>query len=165
MKTDLPIAHHKPPVEYHPPDNASHLTESEKTLRSSKIADAIRFLNESEPIVLRYYAHWDDVHGSVKAIRRFELRAYLSDNTFEILELGQINSGRLFLRREHLPKEHKGMESLFNVCPVGTGSLASGDSSGFYTWKDLDIGKEINIFGRKFVIDDADGFTKGFIAK
>jgi len=59
--------------------------------------------------VLRFYAHWNDVSPDGVAIKRpFIVHFFLADDTIEVLEGKEVNSGRdpfpALLKRMKLPK-------------------------------------------------------------
>ena len=58
--------------------------------------------------VLRFYGRWVDEQGPSKEIRNFVVRFHLEDDTVEVGEVHDVNSGRykapLFLKRCRLPK-------------------------------------------------------------
>jgi hypothetical protein len=96
--------------------------------------------------VLRFYTTWDDRKAIFGEKRNFILHFFLVDGTIEIRQVLPLNSGRdpvsQFLKRTRLKKP-------------GTDQL--------YLDSDLEIGKEVDVFGRKFLLYDADGFTKQFL--
>ena len=57
---------------------------------------------------MRFYGRWVDEQGPSKEIRNFVVRFHLEDDTVEVGEVHDVNSGRykapLFLKRCRLPK-------------------------------------------------------------
>lgn len=79
-------------------------------------------------------------------LRKCTMYYYLEDDTIHILETRVPNSGipqGIFLKRHLVPKK---------------GSIES------YTWRDLDVGIDINFYDRVFHIYDCDDFTRSFFA-
>ncbi|XP_054011468.1 EF-hand domain-containing family member C2-like isoform X1 [Hylaeus anthracinus] len=132
--------------------------------------------------VLRFYGYWDDTDSLYGVIHDLEIHYYLADNTMEIKENVPPNSGRdsgfMFLRRMKVPKFFSGLEPLGAGDPFTVLNVIGDDTArGYYSidslntgqvcrdiYKDneLNIGARINVFGRKIVIIDMDGFTKEY---
>lgn len=73
---------------------------------------------------------------------------YLEDDTLHIVEPRIENSGvpqGIFLKRHKLPFPE--------------------DQSKYYTWRDLDVSQNLNVYGRIFRICDCDEFTRRFYAE
>jgi hypothetical protein len=111
---------------------------------------------EGNSKVLRFSAVWDDLAGAlpgaVPVRRPYKFLYYLEDDTVEIQELKEGNVGREFYRflaRAPLPK-HKSSMALGNT-------LAREDC---ISPADLKIGGKVQVYGRVFLIHDADNFTK-----
>jgi hypothetical protein len=96
--------------------------------------------------VLRFYCTWDDRKAIFGERRKFILHFFLVDGTIEIRQVLPLNSGRdpvsQFLKKTLLKKP-------------GTDQ--------YYLDSDLQIGSEVDVFGRTFFLYDADGFTKDFL--
>jgi hypothetical protein len=96
--------------------------------------------------VLRFSAGWDGRRAVFGEKRKFIVHFFLVDGTIEIRQVLPLNSGRdpvsQFLKRTLLKKP-------------GTDQT--------YADADLEIGREIDAFGRKFLLYDADGFTQQFL--
>mmetsp|Transcript_96661 Transcript_96661/g.133143 ORF Transcript_96661/g.133143 Transcript_96661/m.133143 type:complete len:164 (-) Transcript_96661:1360-1851(-) len=79
-------------------------------------------------------------------IRKCIIYYYLEDDTIHILENRVENSGipqGVFLKRHKVPKN---------------------DGSGNYEWEDLNIGMDLDVYGRVFRIVASDDFTRQFYA-
>ena len=89
--------------------------------------------------VLRFECIWDDTTSLFGERRKFLLHYFLVDGTIEIRQVLPPNSGRvpvsLFLRRVILPKPEGGAN---------------------YTDADLRIGSIVNVYGRDFLLYNAD---------
>ena len=73
---------------------------------------------------------------------------YLEDDTLHIVEPRIENSGvpqGIFLKRHKLPFPE--------------------DQSKYYTWRDLDVSQNLNVYGRIFRICDCGEFTRRFYAE
>ena len=80
-------------------------------------------------------------------MRKCIIYYYLDDDSIHIIEPRVINSGipqGIFLKRHKLPY-HK-------------------DKGMYYTWKDLNLAQNFNVYERIFRIIDCDDFTKRFYA-
>lgn len=107
--------------------------------------------------VLRFYCTWNDKDpDGVVQKRPFVLHFFLADDTVEILEVKENNSGRdpfpALLKRMKLPKGFRG------VSTVG-GSSASNK---FYSPADFSVGGVVGVFGRQLVLEDCDETTRSY---
>ncbi|KAH0794609.1 EF-hand domain-containing protein 1 [Histomonas meleagridis] len=119
------------------PIRVTHINTDKTNLR--------RFL-EFDGKVLRFYTIWDDRKSLFGEKRKFILHYFLVDDSIEIRQVLPINSGRdnvsQFLSKTHLKKPN---------------------SNEYYLDSDLYIGQTVEVFGRQFLIYDADSFTKEFL--
>jgi len=106
--------------------------------------------------VLRFYCVWDDpkLYGER---RPFIVHYFLADDTVEVLEVRQNNSGRdnypAMMKRGKLPiKPHKACASVADI-----GARLPDDE--FVTEKMLMTGKSLNVFGRTLDLCAVDYFT------
>jgi len=110
--------------------------------------------------VLRFYVIWEDnkMYGE---LRPYVLHYFLADDTIEILEIAQANSGRdsfpVFLQRGRVPKNYK--EARADISQV---TSANDQSVQYYTEEDFRVGSCVIVYGREFFICGADNFTKDF---
>lgn len=107
--------------------------------------------------MLRFFCLWDD--DSLYGARRpYTLHYYLADDTVEILQVNEPNSGRdpfpLLLKRGKLPRK---APSLIASGPTGK---VAGD---FVKAEELKLGSTLNVYNRNFLIYDCDEFTKYYI--
>merc|ERR1712159_19944 len=98
-------------------------------------------------MVLRFFAYYKEaVHESRMEnyrVRKVTILYYLEDNTLQVNEPKEENSGipqGAFIKRHHIPK--------------GRGE--------FYTVLDFELGTDISFYGRTFRIVDCDAFTAQF---
>lgn len=101
--------------------------------------------------VLRFYCLWDDTPALYGENRKFVLHYYLADDTVEIVESYNTNSGRdpfpKLLNRQKMPLQW--------------------DKPGrkeFVTAADLFLGTTVNVYGRELLICDTDDFTSAFMS-
>jgi len=105
--------------------------------------------------VLRFWCYWDDTtrYGE----RMFSIMNYfLADNTCEFTEVHEKNNGKYpfpcFYRRSPLPKNPQ-----LSVAPC----LMTPEPE-YYLPKDLIMGSEVIVYGRKFFLYKCDEFTRQF---
>ncbi|CAN0207995.1 unnamed protein product [Lampetra fluviatilis] len=114
--------------------------------------------------VLRFYCVWDDKESG--EVRPVVLQYYLVDDTLEVREVHQPNDGRdpfpVLLRRQRIPKDRGSISPTFPSCVL---ELSDQEVSGWLSPKDLVLGKEVEVMGRRFLLYDADRFTKDFYQK
>jgi len=109
--------------------------------------------------VLRFYCLWDNRADLYGDRRPYVLHYYLADDTVDILEINERNSGRdpfpVFLRRAPLPKG------------LDRGTVVTGKTSrtDFYRPTDLRIGASVPVLGRSLLLHDCDAFTRDWYAK
>merc|ERR1719440_1490245 len=105
--------------------------------------------------VLRFYAYWDDT-TRYGARQYFVMHYFLSDDTVEINNNYARNSGRdpypVFFTRGPLE-----LKPTLTTTP---GMIKP--PSPLLKPSDIEVGKEIPVYGRKFMVYDADEATKAF---
>lgn len=108
--------------------------------------------------VLRFFATWNDTNpDGVVQKRPFIVHFFLADDTVEVLESKEANSGRdpfpALLKRMKLPK---------NFIMKGV-ALVGGDQGGaHYRAADLHVGGVVTVFGRQLHLDDCDEATRQY---
>ena len=119
------------------------------------VADKLKKFLANDRKVLRFFCLWDDRAALYGERRPFVLHYYLADDSVEVLEVSEPNSGRdpfpVFLRRQPLPNKKLEVDA-----------LGPTKSYTYYTYKDLRVGNTVNVYGREFLIHDADNFTKAW---
>eukprot|EP00761_Pharyngomonas_kirbyi_P006257 gb/GECH01006263.1/.p1 GENE.gb/GECH01006263.1/~~gb/GECH01006263.1/.p1 ORF type:complete len:549 (+),score=116.52 gb/GECH01006263.1/:1-1647(+) len=100
--------------------------------------------------VLRFYAYFKEpVHESPdeqQRVRKCRIYYFLEDDTLEIVEPRQDNSGLcqgVMMRRHRVPKE--------------------GCEADYILMDDLNVGAEVTIYGKTFRLVDCDQFTREFL--
>lgn len=95
--------------------------------------------------VLSFFGYFQEpvVESAIEnfRVRKVVVHYYLDDDTLHINEKRIDNSGipqGTFLKRHKVPKEE----------------------GGHYTWKDLNLGMDLPVYGRVFRIVDCDEFTR-----
>jgi len=135
---DAPVGSPAPPVVPPPPQHHQHVAPS---------APAIPAYVALDRMVLRFFAYYKEaVHESRMEnyrVRKVTILYYLEDNTLQVNEPKEENSGipqGAFIKRHHIPK--------------GRGE--------FYTVLDFKLGVDCTLYARTFRIVDCDAFTAQF---
>lgn len=141
-----------------PPDNdvkiyvEAMLGKATNVLNDDKLRQFMDFSRK----VLRFYCVWDDRQRLYGDRRPYVLHYFLEDDTVEILEVCETNSGRdpfpQFLKRAPLPK---GMPAVPDV-------TVKPKKDDCYSPSDFRIGSYISVYGRPFFLHDCDEFTRFF---
>ncbi|EFJ52449.1 hypothetical protein VOLCADRAFT_79034 [Volvox carteri f. nagariensis] len=119
--------------------------------------DRLRQFLENNKKVLRFWCVWDERQSMYGDRRPYVLHYFLEDDTVEILEINESNSGRdpfpVFLKRGPLPK-----------VPVKTNTTLNPKyrKDQCYSPGDFRLGTFISVLGRDFYLHDADTFTKNW---
>lgn len=117
--------------------------------------------------VLRFNAYFKETVDESKIehsrIRKLTLFYYMVDDTLEITEPKETNSGipqGSFLKRSKVskaqPNSYKDSNSFFKY---------NDNSSQYYTYQDLIVGNAIYIYGKMLTINDCDQYTREFYDK
>jgi hypothetical protein len=110
--------------------------------------------------VLRFFCVFHD-ELMLGESRPYVVHYFLADDTVEVMEVKQANSGRdnfpAFLKRSKLPKRYG--EIAPSVSKIGTSTNAKVQ---YYTDADFVVGQPVHVYGRELVVAGADDFTKNF---
>ncbi|XP_040058288.2 EF-hand domain-containing family member C2 [Gasterosteus aculeatus] len=158
------------------------IEKSMKPLRPYERCDTLKQFLEHDGKVLRFNCLWDDTESMFADPRELTLHYHLGDDTIEIMEINPANSGRdsvpKFLRRSKVPKNLVPVKqpgqttdrTVLNVIASARqqkrymlDSLKTGAvHDEFYKDRDLTLGGEVNVWGRRVIITDCDDFTKDY---
>lgn len=120
--------------------------------RSTPPNDKLRRFLEHDRQVLRFFCVWDDRDSMFGELREFVLHYYLVDDSIEVREVQKPNQGRdpfpILLRRQRLPK------AFTELVNLNTGEMVG--------WRDLGVGKTVDVLGRKFLMRACDDYTKQY---
>lgn len=121
---------------------------------------------EHDRNVLRFFATSEEPGlggGETRSSRAFILHYYLADDTVEVLEVLQRNSGRdpfpKLLRRQRLPKQNYSI----GIRPASEDTRRRAGHE-FYNWRELKVGATVNVFGHKLTLRDCDEHTRDWYA-
>jgi hypothetical protein len=130
-----------------------------KSMYGTDVAGTQQFLR-NDGKVLRFYATWDDPQLFGEK-RPYVLHYFLADDTVEVLEIQQANSGRdpfpALLKRCKLPRNYK--DHAADLSRIG---LRNEKEVRCYTDEDLRVGASVVVYGRKLVLCAADKFTQNY---
>ncbi|PNH03302.1 EF-hand domain-containing family member C2 [Tetrabaena socialis] len=119
--------------------------------------DRLRQFLENNKKVLRFWCVWDERNSMYGDRRPYVLHYFLEDDTVEILEINESNSGRdpfpVFLKRGPLPKVSVKTNTTLNPRLRKDQCYSPGD---------FRLGSYINVLARDFYLHDADTFTKAW---
>jgi EF-hand domain-containing protein 1 len=113
-------------------------------------------LQANDGKVLRFWAVWDDRDNLYGDRRPYVVHFYLADDSMEVLEVHEVNSGRdpfpIFIARGPMPKPGN--------MPTGFSVTKRGNAAGCYCPADLRIGVAIELHGRTMLLYACDTFTR-----
>lgn len=116
--------------------------------------------------VLRFFATSEQPGlggGDTKSSRAFILHYFLADDTVEVLEVLQRNSGRdpfpKLLRRQRLPKQNYSV----GIRPASDDTRRRAGHE-YWDWRELRIGAVVNCFGNMLTLRDCDEHTRDWYA-
>lgn len=133
-------------------------------------SDHLRRFLAHDREVLRFFAIWDDTEKLYGIRHRYTLHFFLADNTIEILESYERNSGcdpfPKLLNRAKLSKD-PARQACAAVCEEGADGedVTPVAQHNYYSWEDLSIGQYLHIYNRRILLLDADEFTRSWYAE
>ena len=111
--------------------------------------------------VLRFWAVWDARDGLYGDRRPYVIHYYLADDTVEVLEVHETNSGRdpfpVFIARAPMPRPGMSQRGFTVAKRVNKAAC--------YTPADLRIGAAVELHGRTMVLYACDAFTRTWYAQ
>lgn len=114
--------------------------------------------------VLRFYCTWNDTNMYGEK-RPYIVHYFLADDTVEVLEILQPNSGRdtfpALLKRQQLPIEPSKATSSVSEF----GERESTEHRNYYRAGDFRVGMQVNVYGRPLDIMGCDKFTQDFYVR
>ena len=138
-----------------PPDTMEIKEYNEVKLGGGHPNSNLKSFISNDRRVLSFEVMWDDTSYD-GGLKFYKLNFYLSDNTMEIQELRQVNTGNetfpMMLRRMKVPKD-----PILTPCPA-----LSLRQEQFYSYNDLSIGNTVKVYGKDLQIYDCDEFTKAW---
>ncbi|OQR85249.1 EF-hand domain-containing protein [Achlya hypogyna] len=124
-------------------------------------SDHRKRFNDHDRHVLRWFALWDDTSKLYGTKHRYTIHFFLADNTVEIRESYERNSGcdpfPKLLNRSRLLLEPK-LEGPFATALSSTDERTP--ESDFFSWEHLSVGGYITIYNRNILLLDADESTR-----
>jgi EF-hand domain-containing protein 1 len=113
-----------------------------------------------EKMVLRWYGFYreavDESQVEQERIRKVQLLYYLEDDTIELTEPRETNSG---LPQGNLIKRH----AIVLETPDGKTQESKTGNPRTIKWADIHVGNTLFIYGKTILITDADPFTRGYV--
>jgi hypothetical protein len=134
-----------------------------RTYKTVSDFDKARQFLEMDRKVLKFDAVWDDRDAMFGEMRQFIIHYFLVDDTLEVREVHKANDGRdpfpVLITRHRVPKDRYHVPSSF---PSVVMELTDQEIKNYFTPRDFEIGKTIQIYARRFLVCDCDNFTKAF---
>lgn len=137
---------------------ALNATGAKVKLSATEVKAAKQFFDKDRQ-VLRLKAVWDDSKNLYGEKHFFTIYYFLSDDSIELVEDAAANSGRdpfpSFCRRQKIIKSKATTDAGLTF-----GQKEAQSDAQYYDDADMQIGNEVHIFGRTFLIYDYDKFTR-----
>ena len=147
------------PLRSHMVDNAA-IEIGRPSLQAKK--DTLAQYKAFDGVVLRFYAIWDTSKKLYGETRKYTVNYFLSDDTVEVRESHEKNSGRdpfpYMLKRNRLPRD-------WQSAPHVPDKVHGRNAEKYLTEDDFRCGQFINVFGRQLLLTGCDKFTREWFAK
>ncbi|KAM4600619.1 EF-hand domain-containing protein 1 [Polymixia lowei] len=144
----------------------THRTQPQRSYITPSDFDNLNQFLTMDRKVLRFFALWDNADSLYGETRPVSIQYYLVDDTVEIREVHEPNSGRdpfpVLMRRQRLPKKIKSACESF---PSSVLEISPQEVHEYYSPKDFRVGETVTLMGRRFLLHDCDGFTKDYYRK
>eukprot|EP00659_Diplonema_papillatum_P020220 gene20220-31089_t len=131
-------------------------------LHPDAVRGTIQFLGAEGSRHLTYNAYWDDRDTPRGDLHMVVIKYYPEDDTFEVCEKKQVNSGRdggsKLMCRQRLAKDRQAVRPQHNT-------FGHKIQYGYLTAGDIKIGETYSIHEKDFFVYDADQFTREWYKK
>ena len=138
-----------------PPDTMEVKEYNEVKLGGGHPNRNLKSFIENDRRILSFDVLWDDTSYD-GGLKFYKLNFYLADNTIEVQELRQVNTGNetfpMMLRRMKVPKQ-----PILTPCPA-----LSLKQEEFYNYNDLLIGNTVKVYGKDLQIYGCDEYTQNW---
>ena len=142
----------------------SHMSKFlEASLGNTVNNKGLRSFLENDRNVLRFVGVWDNTKSFGGDRQVYAINYYVADDTIDVMEQKAPNDGKsdsaCLLKRSMVPKAPE----TFTLGVPGRDDEV--DEALFYSWRDLSIGMDINIWGRMVKLVGADYRTREFYSE